>query len=195
MSINDLSRLVQPKSDQLNADDLLGGAITVTITAVSLTGSNEQPISMQIDGGYKPYKPCKSMTRLMMFCWGKDGNAYVGRRITLYNDPAVKWAGVEVGGIRISHMSDIDKDKSVSLTATRGKRKPYTVKRLVLPELSQADLDKMLPSMQSAIEKGDRTPNDIINNLQKKGVLSPAQKEQILNLGNTAEEQQDEDDL
>jgi hypothetical protein len=196
MSINDLSRLVQPKSDQLNADDLLGGPITVTITIIDATGSNEQPISLSIDGGYKPYKPCKSMTRLMMFCWGKDGSAYVGRKLTLYNEPTVKWAGVEVGGIRISHMSDIAKNMAVSLTTTRGQRKPYTVKVLTLPPVTQAELDNMLPKMKAMIEKGDRTPTDIINNMQKKGVLSPAQKEQIITLGNVpAIEENEEEDL
>ena len=197
MSISDLSRLVQPKSDQLNADDLLGGAITVTITSINATGSNEQPVSLSIDGGYRPYKPCKSMTRLMMFCWGKDGSLYVGRKLTLYNDPTVKWAGVEVGGIRVSHMSGITKNMAVSLTTTRGQRKPYSVKMLMLAAMAQDVLDAMLAKMKLAIEKGERTPDDIINNLQLKSVLSTAQKQQILTLGNVpaTEDDNEEEDL
>jgi hypothetical protein len=42
--------------------------------------------------------------------------------MTVYNDPQVKFGGAEVGGIRISHLSDIDRPIQVSLTATRGKK-------------------------------------------------------------------------
>jgi len=42
----------------------------------------------------------------------------------------VKWGGLEVGGIRISHMSHIDKPVTIALTATRGNKKPVTVKPL-----------------------------------------------------------------
>ena len=34
----------------------------------------------------------------------------------LYRDPTVKWAGMEVGGIRISHMSHIETEKLMMLT-------------------------------------------------------------------------------
>jgi hypothetical protein len=50
--------------------------------------------------------------------------------MTLYNDPTVLWGGVEVGGIRISHMSDIDDDIEVKLTKTRGKKVLHVIKRL-----------------------------------------------------------------
>jgi len=130
MSINDLSRTIKPKSDQLNYDDLLAGPITVAVQDIGLTGADDQPISIVIGNGYQPYKPCKSMRKLLIFCWGKDGSQWIGRSMTLFGDPSVKWAGQAVGGIRISHLSDISQDLSLSLTETRGKRKPYLVKRL-----------------------------------------------------------------
>jgi hypothetical protein len=40
----------------------------------------------------------------------------------LYCDPEVQFGGMKVGGIRISRMSHIDGDKSMALTATRGKK-------------------------------------------------------------------------
>lgn len=179
-SIEDLSRLVQPKSDQLNADDLLPGPITVNILDVRLSGSNDQPIIIEIDGGWKPYKPCKSMSRLLMFCWGKDGRAWIGRSMTLYNDPTVKWAGVEVGGIRISHLSHIDKQISVALTVTRGKRKPYTVDPLKLPEYPKSDFDKNFKAWESAIKEGKTTAQDLIAKVQQKGLLSAKMKAAII---------------
>ena len=50
--------------------------------------------------------------------------------MTLYCDPAVKFGGVAVGGIRISHMTGIDKPVDLMLTTTRSKRSVYTVQPL-----------------------------------------------------------------
>ena len=129
--MNDMAQTIIPKSDQLNADDLIAGSMTVTITGVDIRGGQEQPISIHYEGeNGKPYKACKSMCRVMVTAWGPDSKKYVGRSMTLYRDPAVKWAGMEVGGIRISHMSHIDSTMTMALTATRQSRKPFTVKPL-----------------------------------------------------------------
>lgn len=117
-----------PKSDQLNADDLLAGPVTVIITGVR-RGSAEQPIDVMI-AGRQPYKPCKSMRRALITAWGDDGRAWVGRCMTLYADPSVKFGGVQVGGIRISHLSHIERDLHLSLTATKGKRAPHTIEQM-----------------------------------------------------------------
>ena len=96
----DISSTIIAKSDQLNADDLIGGPITVTITNVSLTESPDQPLTINYDGDNgRPYKPCKSMRRVLAAAWGNDGSKFIGRRVTLFRDPRVKWAGQEVGGI------------------------------------------------------------------------------------------------
>lgn len=178
--IQDLTKITVAKSDQLNADDLIGGAITVNITGIRLSGNSDQPLIIDIDGGHRPYKPCKSMTRLLIFCWGKDGNQYVGRRMTLYRDPTVKWAGEEVGGIRISHLSNIDKSMSVALTMTRGKRKPYTVEPLRVPDYPQAEFDKNLPAWDKAIKEGKATADEVIAKVQQKGLLTTAMKSAII---------------
>lgn len=130
--MTDLSTTITPKSDQMNADDLIAGPRTITITKVSAdTGSSEQPILISYEGdGGKPFKPCKSMRRVMVAIWGADGTMYPGRAMTLYRDPSVKWGGMEVGGIRISHMSDMDAPVTMALTATKQSRKPYTVRPL-----------------------------------------------------------------
>ena len=143
--MTDLSKTIIPKSDQMNSDDLISGPVTVTITKVAANeGTAEQPISIFYEGdGGKPYKPCKSMRRVMVQIWGSDGSKYPGRSMTLYRDPTVKWGGLEVGGIRISHMTDIDSQVTMALTATKSQRKPYIVKPLVMekkPDLSAIDL-------------------------------------------------------
>lgn len=130
--MNDMRAVIIPKSDQINADDLLGGPMTIIVKEVSIRPGTEQPVSIHFDGdNNKPYKPCKSMARVMVHCWGADANQYVGRSMTLYCDPKVQWGGMAVGGIRISHMTDIKGTQVMALTATKGSRKPFTVNPLV----------------------------------------------------------------
>lgn len=126
--MNDMSSAIAPKSDQLNADDLISGPRTIVIRDVNIRATPEQPVSIYFDGDDgKPWKPCKSMSRVLVAAWGPDAKRYVGRSATLYRDPKVKWGGLEVGGIRISHLSDIERDMILALTETRGKRAPYKV--------------------------------------------------------------------
>lgn len=128
-----------PKSDQLNYDDFCGQTKTVKITKVSIA-AGEQPIAVNYEGDNgKPYMPCKSMRRVLVHCWGSDGNQYVGRSMTLYGDPKVKFGGMEVGGIRISHLSDIAEPMTMALTATRASRKPFVVKPLEVEKALTAD--------------------------------------------------------
>lgn len=129
--MGDMAKVIIPKSDQLNADDLIAGPRTIRITGVTIRGGQEQPIAISFEGDDgKPYKACKSMCRVMVTAWGADSSKYTGRSMTLFREPTVKWGGMEVGGIRISHMSDIDSAITLALTMTRANKKPFTVKPL-----------------------------------------------------------------
>lgn len=133
--MSDMTAAIVPKSDQMNADDLIAGPITIKISNVTIRGGQEQPVSIHYEGDNgKPYKPCKSMSRVLVAAWGADAKEYVGRSLTLYRDPTVKWAGMDVGGIRISHMSDIEGPLTMALTATKGSRKPFTVRPIEAPK-------------------------------------------------------------
>jgi len=134
--VTNLADTIKPKSDQLNADDLLTSSINVVITGIR-RGSADQPIIIDLDQGLMPYKPCKTMRRLLIMVWGENGRDWVGRSMTLYNDPSVKWAGVAIGGIRISHVSHINQRQSFMLTATRGKKIEHTVQPLIVEDHSQ----------------------------------------------------------
>jgi hypothetical protein len=125
-----MSQVIIPRSDQLNAEDFLAGPRTYTIEAVAIQPGTEQPVNIRLAGETRAWRPCKSMSRVLVSAWGPDANAYTGRSVTLYNDPKVKWGGMEVGGIRISHMSHIERDMLLQLTATKGKRAPHVVKVL-----------------------------------------------------------------
>lgn len=137
--MTDLSGAIVAKSDQLNTDDLIGGDKTIRITRVTLAPSGEQRVSIFFEGDNgKPWKPCKSMTRILVAAWGPDGNKYIGRSLTLYRDATVTWAGMAVGGIRISHMSHIERRMVMALTATKGVKKGFEVDVLKDTEPKQA---------------------------------------------------------
>jgi hypothetical protein len=138
--MNDMSRVIEPRSDQVNADDFLAGPQTFTIVDVIIKGGQEQPVSIKMAGTDKFFRPCKSMSRVLVQAWGPDASKYKGRSLTLYRDPTVKWAGMEIGGIRISHMSDIEGTMTMALTATKGSRKPFVVKPLA-PQQATPETD------------------------------------------------------
>ena len=84
---------------------------------------------------------------------GGAGHAWIGRSMTLYNDPEVKFGGVMVGGIRISHMSHIERDIALSLTSTKGKKQGYTVHKLEVQRPRQrcpVTLDTVLRAVAKA---------------------------------------------
>ena len=126
MSIEDLSDTIVPRSDQLNADDLLAGPRAYTVAGVS-RGEADQPITIALEGEGRAYKPCKSMRRVLLALWGADGRAWVGRRLELYTDPDVQWGGKKVGGLRIRSLSHLDRPATIALTVKRGQRVPYRV--------------------------------------------------------------------
>jgi hypothetical protein len=127
--VTSLLPTIAAKSDQLNAEDLIGGPRTVRVTSVKVTASEDQPvwISFHGDDG-KPFKPCKTVRRLLVRVWGDDSSLYAGREMTLYLDPEVKYGGMKVGGIRVSHVSHIDRPQKFFLTETRGKKREVTVR-------------------------------------------------------------------
>ena len=126
MSNESLADTIIPKSEQLNADDLIAGPITVTVEGVKRSSSPDQPIDIMISG-HRPFRPCKSMRRVLISVWGDKGSEWIGKSMTLYRDQTVKYGGVEVGGIRISHVSGIDEEIKLALTTTRAKRSLYKV--------------------------------------------------------------------
>jgi hypothetical protein len=126
----DVSHTLTPKSDQLNADDLIASPIMWTVDKVDVKNGGDQPISIFGNGYPRPYKPCKSMRRVLAVSWGSNSANWIGKSMVLFRDENVKWAGKPVGGIRISHLSHINQPATISLTMTRGKRENYVVQVL-----------------------------------------------------------------
>ena len=117
----DLTETIVPKSDQLNADDLITGPVTVTVESVD-GGSAEQPVNVHlVEFPGRPFKPSKTVRRVLVAAWGPETDVYAGRRMTLFGDPTVRWAGQEVGGIRVSALSHISQTLKLSLAEASAK--------------------------------------------------------------------------
>jgi hypothetical protein len=125
----DISETLAPNSDQLDAIDLVSGPRTFTITKVTANNA-EQPVNIHLAEFPRVWRPGKSMRRVLAACWGTDASTWVSRRVTLYCDESVRFGSEVVGGTRISHLSHIDKPKSVPLLVSRGKSATFKVQPL-----------------------------------------------------------------
>ena len=129
--VSDLRDTIIPKSDQLNADQLIGGSIVIQITAVSRATDEKQPLVVHYAGeNGRPWKPCLSMRKILVAAWGADGNSWIGNRVELFNDETVVYGGQQVGGIRIKGMSGIKSDATFYITEKRGKKTKVSIKML-----------------------------------------------------------------
>lgn len=127
--MDDITDTLAPKSDQLDAVDLLSGPRTFTITKVVIKGG-DQPADIHLAEFDRPWRPNKNTRRVLAFAWGssKDG-AYEGRRVTLFCDPDVEFGGSKVGGVRVSHMSDLPNGRRIAppVLIKKGRSAPYVV--------------------------------------------------------------------
>ena len=129
----DISDTLQPNSDQLDAIELVSGPRDFTIKDVS-RGNAEQPVNIHLHELDRPWRPGKSMRRVLAACWGTDATAYIGRRVRLYMDPSIMFGKEKVGGTRIAALSHPDEQKSIPLLISRGKSAMFTVQPLAQTE-------------------------------------------------------------
>lgn len=166
----DLSPSIVPKSDQLNADDLMAGPITVTIQEVK-QGNPEQPVDVVlVEYPGRAYRPSKSMRRVMVNAWGPESSTYTGRQLTLYRNPDITFGKEKVGGIEISHLSHIDAPVTIALTRTRGTRKGFTVEPLKardwLAELERAGTDLAAVTKLGEAAKKAGVPEPVLTSIR-----------------------------
>lgn len=156
-----IAKAFEPKSDQQNAENFISGPRTIKIRDVVITGG-EQPVSIFFEGDdNKPWKPCKTAGRCLVAVWGDDERKWIGLSCTIYNDPKATWAGVAVGGIRVSHMEGLTSPRSLMLSRAKGKREATVIKPLVLEhtpeqpaELPPIDRDALFQDARDNAELG-----------------------------------------
>jgi len=131
----DITDALAPTSDQLDAIELVNPR-TFTIDTGSALGKREGKTVAEIRLADFPrvWRPSKGMLDVLAACWGTDGKQWVGRSVTLYNDPEVMFGRDKTGGVRISHLSHIDKARTVTIRASgAGRKQQWRVDPLTEP--------------------------------------------------------------
>ena len=141
--MDSMSDTTAVKSDQINAADLIGAPITVTISGVKIEKGIDQPVSMSLRETPKVYRPCKIMRRVIVEMWGDAVGPYIGRSLTLYCDPNVRFGKDQPGGTRISHMSHIADERVLTTMVSKGKFAPHRIKPLVTTAAITETIDPM----------------------------------------------------
>lgn len=182
--MDDISPTLLAKSDQLNAADLVGGSITVKIIDVKVSPMIDQPVSINIGDDFQPYKPCKTMRRLLANLWGTSSKEWIGQSVTLFCDPEVMWAGQKAGGIRVSHATGIATKREIPLRSSKHKVTTYTILplRVDKPYYSDDDFNKNKASWKKAIDEDKTTSKRIIEKISDKFKLTSEQEIELLNL-------------
>jgi len=134
MDISDLSGTIKSKSDQLNADDLIAGQITIQVEGITRVNDPKQPIQIYYYGCEgKPFKPCLTVRRILIALWGKDGSQWTDRLMNLYVDASVSFGSQKnIGGIRVNAVSHISSAATISLTVRRGMKQHFVIQPIPL---------------------------------------------------------------
>jgi hypothetical protein len=176
--MSDITFAIEAKSDQLNAVDIIAADRVIRIRKVEVK-AGDQPVSVFFDGdNNKPWKPSKGMLRAMSVAWGTDSSNWIGKFARLYHDESVIYAGKQVGGIRVSELSDIpEKGIHLSETISRNKRRPIHIKRLMVNMAPYPDenFKRALPTMVKKMQSGEMSLQQVIAQCQQTGQLSEIQ--------------------
>ncbi len=127
MNKTELQACAAAKSDQIDADNLIGGiTMDVTIKAVQRGPSNEQPLQLVLEETDKFYRPSKTYRRALIGCFGDEPAGWIGKRLRLVRNPDTMFGGVKVGGVEVSHAS-IEAPIVFMLQAKRGKKSAVSI--------------------------------------------------------------------
>lgn len=182
-----IREFVKIKSDRLNYEDFIMGPQDFTIARLGKKIDQGNPRLLMFFEGREetPYWASKGMLKCLSNVdgWGEsEFSEWVGRKVRLFGEPTVVYAGKEMGGIQISHISHIEKEFTTKITLRRGLRVDFTIYPLIeeaLPAYCPQKFKTNLPAWQSAIESGAATAEKIIAKLETVGTLTEEQKKQI----------------
>jgi hypothetical protein len=181
----DLTPHTQADSDCIVAADLATGPKTILITNVTVISKDKKGIEIHYEGmGGKPYRPCKSMLRLLCELWEtKNGEEFIGRGITLYREPNCLYQGQLTPGIRICAMSHILKSVTVLVTEKRGKANKYEIAPLTpWPPVAAAPVDPLKATLEGIAKASEPALAEAAGKLDdavSKAKLTPEQAKRI----------------
>jgi hypothetical protein len=179
--MSDMDAVTAAKSDQINADDLVGSEMQVTVEGVIIRAGTEQPVTVKLVGHDKVFRPCKTVARIMKAAWGADSSVYKGRSMLLYRDDSVTWGGMKVGGIRVRAISHITSPLVLALQEKKGSKKMTTVQPLKVEAVrdnARADAEEYVTTHLARVRgAGDQ---DTLDTIRKRGrnAVSRLEREQ-----------------
>lgn len=166
----------EPRSDQINYEDFVGGPKIYTIGGVRV-GTAEQKYDIQLQGEERVWRPPLTVLRTLIACWGDDATVWQGRQAELYGDPSIRFGKEAVGGIRIKALSHLDEPKTVTVTVARGKRQKITIQPLQAPikqdhvdfdiaiHRANGDSEQLRELWTQAQQQG--SPQDVLDRIQQ----------------------------
>lgn len=167
----DITEALAPTSDQLDAIELVEPR-TFTIDSGSRLGKrdNKTVAEIRLVELDRVWRPSKGMLDLLAACWGTKGTEWVGRQVTVYNDPDVMFGKERRGGVRISHLSHIDGPRDVTIRAAgAGRKQTWHVEPLAtapardwLTELEHAGTDVTAIGALGQAASDARAPGDVM---------------------------------
>lgn len=121
------------KGEYISAAELGTRQPTFTIAKISVTKTEDEKKKREVEKAVMWFKEIdralmysKSVGHCMAAMFGKDDDAWIGKRITLYAEENVYFGSEQVGGIRIVGSPDIQKPITVRIKFP--KKKPFEVK-------------------------------------------------------------------
>lgn len=150
--MDDITDTLAPKSDQLDAIELIDGPRTFTIERVVVKKGAEQPVSVYFVEFPRPWRPGVNQRRVLNYCWGKHSSKWVGRRVTLFRDPNVTYGAGKPGGTRIRHLSDIAEPMSAPILESQGRPGLYLVEPMPRVDELRCEWVNATPERKAEIE-------------------------------------------
>lgn len=181
-----IREFVKIKGDRLNFEDFIMGSQDFTIVKLGRKVDGGQPRLLMFFEGREetPYWVSKGMVKCLSNPegWGNsEFSEWVGRKVRLFGEPSVMYAGKELGGVRISHISHISQPYSTKITERRGVRIDYAISPLNDSLYPVEKFEANLGAWLSAIAAGKATAQQIIAKIEQSGKLTAEQKQKITN--------------
>jgi hypothetical protein len=179
-----IREFVKIKSDRLNYEDFIMGPQDFKIVRLGKkTDQGRVRLLMFFEGREDtPYWATLGMVKCLSNPdgWGlSEFSDWIGRRIRLFGEPTVVYAGKEHGGIQISHVSHVETEFTTKITLRRGLRVDYTIFALEDAVYPAAQFTEKLHAMRGAIQSGKMSAQQVITHAEKTGKLTQEQKDAI----------------
>jgi len=150
-NVHALQQALAPKSDQLNADDLIAANKIIVISGVNINLGSEQKIIINYYGDNgKSWKPSKGMGRVLTELLGGDPDKWVGETVELFRNKEIRFGKEKCGGIQIAGMSAVRNVTTLLITTAKGKKSSITINPIAALGNAPAQQRTQAPAQQQA---------------------------------------------